>query len=108
MHERYDIPHIHIHYDGDYKILEKLCSLEHIIVDLKESIMATQADLVAAFSVMKEKVTKIGTETQALLEKQQQLIDALREAGNLSPAVEAALADLQNQLQAVDDLVQDV
>lgn len=70
-------------------------------------IMSNQAQTLAILTAASEKLTKIGEETKATLQKVQDLQDALNNAGNNTPEVEAALTALTNQLQVVDDLVPD-
>lgn len=70
-------------------------------------IMSNQAQTLAILTAASEKLTKIGEETKATLQKVQDLQDALNNAGNNTPEVEAALTALTNQLQVVDDLIPD-
>ena len=70
--------------------------------------MATQAELATALTTVTDEITKIGTETQSLLAKIDDLTAALAAAGATTPEVDAALAALQAQAKAVDDLVPDV
>lgn len=52
-------------------------------------------------------VAKIGTETTATLAKVAELEEALANAGEISPEVQAAFDALKAQVQVVDDLVVD-
>lgn len=70
-------------------------------------IMSNQAQTLAILTAASEKLTKIGEETKATLQKVEELKDALNNAGNNTPEVDAALTALTNQLQIVDDLVPD-
>lgn len=70
-------------------------------------IMATQAELAAQLTALTGQVTKIGTETQATLQKVQELQDALNNAGEVTPEVQAAFDALKASVQSVDDLVAD-
>ncbi len=100
-------PHIHLHYEGDFKLYEELRHQRDTINELKEIIMATQAELAVTLGDLIAKVTKIGGETQSLLLKIDELAAAVVAAGNLTPEVEAALAALQVQVDVVDALVAD-
>lgn len=69
--------------------------------------MSTQAELASSLTAISEQVAKIGVESGKTLEKVTALEDALRNAGNTTPEVDAALAALKAQVQIVDDLVPD-
>ena len=71
-------------------------------------IMSNQAETLAILQAAAAKITKIGEETKALTKNVQDLKDALNNAGNNTPEVDAALTALTEQLQVVDDLVPDV
>ena len=71
-------------------------------------IMSDQAQTLAILTAAAAKITKIGEETKGLQKNVQDLKDALNNAGNNTPEVEAALTALTDQLQVVDDLVPDV
>lgn len=60
-----------------------------------------QAELEAALTAAAEKTDKIVAEVQA---STAQLLQAIADAGNSTPAVDAALARLQAALQVADDL----
>lgn len=100
-------PHIHLHYEGDFKLYEELRLQRNVINELKELIMATQAELAVTLGDLVTKVTKIGGETQSLLVRIDELMAAVVAAGNVTPEVEAAMAALQAQVDAVDALVAD-
>lgn len=72
-----------------------------------EKLMTTQAQIAEALNAAVTLTTKIGTEVQGLKTRIAELTAALEAAGNATPEVQAALAALQTQLQAVDDLVPD-
>jgi hypothetical protein len=81
-----------------------LAALIHILKDIH----MTEQDILAAVAAADAKVTKIQGETRALIGKVADLTAALANAGTpLSPAVDAALAALNDHLQATDDLVAD-
>lgn len=67
-------------------------------------IMATQAQVAADLVALTDQVTKIKSEVTGKL---QELADAIAAQGTASPEVEAALAGLKAEVQAVDDLVVD-
>lgn len=73
-----------------------LAALWHI----KETIMATQAELAQSLRDLKAQNDKASTEQAAALKKLQDALDA---AGATSPEVDAALADLKASIQADDD-----
>lgn len=66
--------------------------------------MATQAQVAADLVTLTGQVTKIKSEVTGKL---QELTDAIANQGNASPEVEAALAALKTEVQAVDDLIVD-
>ena len=70
-------------------------------------IMSNQAQTLAILTAASATLTKISEETKATLQKVQDLQDALNNAGNNTPEVDAALTALTTQLQVVDDLVPD-
>jgi len=78
------------------------------LINILERIHMTEQDILAAVAAADAKVTKIAGETRALIGKVSDLTAALAAAGQpLSPAVDAALAALNDHLQATDDLVAD-
>ena len=96
----FDVRAVHIHYHG--ATADNL----RLIQDRLDTLMATQAELATSLAEVTAKVTKIGTETQTLLVKIQELTDAIA-AGTTTAEVDAALAALQAQVAIVDDLVAD-
>ena len=70
-------------------------------------LMATQAELAASLAALSTQVAKIATESSATLAKLAELEDALANAGETTPEVDAAVEALRTQLQLVDDLVAD-
>ena len=79
-----------------------------LILERLEYLMATQAELATLLLAVTDTITKIGTETQSLLAKIDDLAAALAAAGATTPEVDAALAALQAQAAAVDSLVPDI
>ena len=79
-----------------------------LILERLEYLMATQAELATLLLAVTDTLTKIGTETQSLLAKIDDLAAALAAAGATTPEVDAALAALQAQAAAVDSLVPDI
>jgi len=71
------------------------------------AIMTTQAEVVATIAAIGEKLAKIGTETTALKQQIQELLDSIEDISNASPELVAAVEALAAQAQVVDDLVQD-
>lgn len=81
-----------------------LAALIHVLKDIH----MTNEETLAVVKAADEKVTKIAAETRTLIGKVSDLTAALAAAGgNTTPAVDAALADLNTHLQALDDLVPD-
>lgn len=81
--------------------------LLHLILEKVNQFMATQAQLATELALVSAQVAKIGTETQATLQRVADLEAAIANAGNTTPEVDAALAALKAQVQVVDDLVAD-
>lgn len=77
------------------------------ILEREKHIMATQTELAAELTVVKEKIIKIGTETRTLLDKVQELTDAIANAGQTTPEVDLAMTALKEQVDVVDALVPD-
>ena len=69
--------------------------------------MLTQAEAAAQIRSLTAQIAKIGTETSKTLQKVTDLEAVITAGGNVSPEVEAALADAKTQAQATDDLVPD-
>jgi uncharacterized protein YoxC len=70
-------------------------------------IMATQAELAQELVGLKGKLEKIGTETSGLIQKVDDLTQALANQ-QLTPEVQSALEAVKVAAQAVDDLVPDL
>ena len=70
-------------------------------------IMATQAEVAATLRTVTAQIAKIGTETSATLAKVLELEEVIKNGGNASEEVLAALEALKVQAQATDDLVPD-
>ena|SRR5438876_8251875 len=98
--------HLHLHL-GDELVAALVEKLAHPIITQLEKIMQSQAQLAADLATVKDQVVKIGTETRTLLDKIDTLTAAVVNAGNTTPEVDTALADLKAQAQIVDDLVPD-
>jgi len=88
--------HIHIHLH-DYRSDERFFSLLN-------KISMDQAELAVQLTALKEQTQKANAEIVAKIATLEQ---AITDAGNVSPAVEAALADLKASIQTVDDIVLD-
>ena len=81
---------------------EVLTELEEIKTTLKE-ISMTGAEALAAIQAIGTQLTKAKDEIVAKIAQ----LEAATANANLSPEAEAALADLKNQAQALDDVVPD-
>jgi len=93
-----------------FSILQTLERLEMNDAQMLERLMT----LDTALASIGTEVGKIGTETGNLLSEMQALKDALANAGNTSPAVDAAMAAIEARvltiasgLESVDSLVPD-
>jgi hypothetical protein len=93
---------VYLHLDSDLR------QAMNSLVTKVDTIMLTQTQLAATLTTLGGEIKKIGVETTTLLEKVTALTEAVANAGNTSPEVDAALADVQAQAQVVDDLVPDV
>lgn len=69
-----------------------------------EKIMASQAELAAELTALKDQVVKSRAE---VLKKIGDLEAALANAGSTTPEVDAALAALKQEVQTTDDIVPD-
>lgn len=69
--------------------------------------MASQQELTVQVRTLTEKVNKVGTETRTLLDKIEELTDVIADGGSVSPELQAAVDDLQIQVNVVDELVPD-
>ncbi len=92
------------------RIKTDLASVKSGVARLKtqgESIVATQAELTASLNAVNAKLTKIGTETAALLAA---IVDLRGQLANapVSAELQAAVDAVAAHAQAVDDLVPDV
>lgn len=85
--------------------------LDRIIVALASlttkvnEIMATNAEFAAAIVVVKEQLVKAAAEINSRIAA---LEEAINNAGNSTPEMDAALADLKLVAQALDDINPDV
>lgn len=77
------------------------------ISNLKETFMATQAELAVELTAVKDQVIKVGNETRTLISRVETLTTALENAGGTTPEVDAALLAVKEQLVIVDELVPD-
>ena len=84
-----------------------VCGDQARIVALLENLMASQAELTVQVNALTEKVAKIGAETRSLLTKIDDLTQALANAGNVTPELQAAFDALAAQADVVDKLVPD-
>jgi hypothetical protein len=69
--------------------------------------MLSQAQAAAQIRALTAQIAKIGTETGKTLAKVTALEALITAGGDVTPEVEAALADAKTQAQATDDLVPD-
>ena len=71
-----------------------------------EKVMATQAELAAELRMVKDNVAKLGTETQGLIDKVNELT-AMVENGPITAELREAVDAVKAQVKIVDDLVPD-
>lgn len=92
---------IHVHHHADQALLDALHRLE-------QKLMTTQAELAAQLQALAAQAEKSRGEVVAavgaLNSRVAELEQALANAGQVSPEVEAAFAAVKNAVQAVDDL----
>lgn len=69
--------------------------------------MSTQQELATQLNEITAQVSKIGTETTALVQKVADLEAALANQSNVTPELQAAFDALKAQVTVVDDLVPD-
>jgi predicted transcriptional regulator len=72
-----------------------------------EKVLMNQAELAAQLTEIGAQIAKIGEESAATLLKVTELEEALENAGDVTPEVQAAFDALKAQVQVVDDLVPD-
>jgi hypothetical protein len=89
----------HTHYHTYYHETD-VCE----ILKLLKQILMNQAELAAELKAVKDQNEKSRAE---VLAKFKALEDAIVAAGNTSPEVDAALADLKASVKADDDLIED-
>lgn len=87
--------------------MTRLDALEARLTQLEETIVATQQELATALDQVNAQLVKIGTETQTLLTAIADLQTQLANAGNVSPALQAAFDRVAAQAGVVDALVPD-
>lgn len=93
--------HVHVHHHAPSAEFVELRSLIHTF---QENVMASQAELAANLTALKDQVVKSRTE---VLKKIADLEEALANGGGTTPEVDAALAALRAEVQASDDIVPD-
>lgn len=86
--------------DQDRQNIYHLHELIHKLISQGESIMHTQAELVADLKALRAQVEKSRTENLAKIAELKQL---LINADHLTPEADAALDDLKASVQASDD-----
>lgn len=91
---------IHIHL-APATLASTLDSIVNHLSTLKEIIIMNETELVQALADIKAQADKAKAEVIAAVAA---LEAALASAGTVSPAVEAALADLRGAVQSIDDL----
>lgn len=82
-----------------------LTALNHLSRKV-DRIMATQAQIAAELTTLKDQLVKVGNETTTLIQKVADLEAAIAN-GPVTPELQAAFDAVKAQVQAVDDLVPD-
>ena len=72
-----------------------------------KQIMATQKELVEQVNGLTGQIQKIGTETRSLITKIDELKEVINNQSEVSPELQAAVDNLQQQVIVVDELVPD-
>lgn len=97
-------PDIHIHIHNHHEGRSIMCDQLERIFSLLNKINMNQQELADALAALKEQTDKARAEVVAKIASLEQ---AIIDAGNVTPAVETALADLKASVQASDDVVPD-
>lgn len=97
-------PDIHIHIHNHHEGRSIMCDQLERIFSLLNKISMNQQELADQLTALKEQSEKANAEIAAKL---QTLENAIVEAGNVTPAVENALADHLSSVQKTDDFVPD-
>lgn len=95
---------VHHHFDDTYAELQKVRAQ---LLRIERLIMTTQQELAQQLTGITTQLEKIGAESATTLEKVAALEQALADAGNVTPELQAAFDALKAQVQIVDDLVPD-
>lgn len=88
----------------DRRLLHELLLEFHLLKEQNKAIIMTQAEELALLQALKVQNEKAKGE---ILAKIATLETAVANAGNTSPEVDAALADLKTSIQSTDDIVPD-
>lgn len=97
--------HVHHYFHDEFGgHLEKIL---HAILKQGREIMATQKELVDGLNSVTEQLKKVADESQSLLQKVADLEAALGNVDNVPQAVDDAFQALKKQAQVVDDKVGD-
>jgi predicted nucleic acid-binding Zn-ribbon protein len=89
------------------KLRKGIAQLTDVVINLKETLMATQSDAAKALNSLSDKLDKIAGETKGLLDEIKALKDAAGKEKELSPELEAAIDRTVGKAEAVDSLVAD-
>ena len=84
-----------------------VAGLAAAVINLKETVMASQAQATQALKSVAEKLDKIATESQGLQDEIQKLKDAAANSDNISPELQDAIDAVTAKAQSVDDKVAD-
>lgn len=99
------IEHVHIHASEDAHSINKTLAT---LLRKVDEIMATQAEHLQGLKDITAQLNKISAESTANLEKLAALEQAIQDAGNTSPEIDAAMDDLRSGMQALDDKTPDL
>lgn len=88
----------HHHYHPDTETAERLCRIEEMLGDLKESIMTQLEDIQAGLGVIDTKVATVKADVDALLVK----VSTIPTPG-MTPEQIAALSDIASHVQSISN-----
>lgn len=104
-------PDIHIHIHNHHEGRSIMCDQLERIFSLLNKISMNQQELADQLTALADQLTALKEQSEKanaeIAAKLQTLENAIVEAGNVTPAVENALADLKSSVQKTDDFVPD-
>ena len=99
---------LHLHFHGPITVdLLPLTGVLNAINELKEIIMTGQAEAAAQLNTVGDKLDKIATESQGLLDEIAALKVLVEQQGGVSADLQAAIDRVAGKADTIDGLVQD-